>query len=243
MNTSTQTRLTQCDHCHLKPQCLADRTLESDAAKELNRLVIGGRALPRGAFLYREGEPREFYYFLRTGAAKSFAVDASGEEHVYAFHFPTEMIGAASLEQARHTESVVLLERSFTCAIPAEPLERLCRANEPLMHSFFSKVSASFAQERRARLRVAREQVTARLADFVLDIADRMATLGRRDDVLTLPMSRYDIANFIGVAVETVSRAFRELQNAGLLEVSGRQITIRSPRDLAQYSGKRARTA
>jgi CRP/FNR family transcriptional regulator, anaerobic regulatory protein len=232
-------RLAACNICRLKSSCLPDHIHNDAAAQALSGLIVPGLPLPRGAYLYRQGEPRRAYYLLRTGSAKSFQIDEHGQEDVMGFHFPTDMLGGASLERRDYNESVVVLERSTLCEVPAAELEALLRGDESLLHSFFAKLAQSFDAERHARVRLHHASADQRVADFLLELSERFRLVGRADDSLFLSMSRHDIANYLGLAAETVSRALGRLQDLGAIAVKGKSVDIRARpvlREIAERS-------
>lgn len=222
----TTVRQATCDFCHLKPRCLPDHLLMGEAGRALQNLIISTPPRPRGSMLYREGDARTAYFFIRAGSAKAFVVDEQGTECVTGFYLPTDLIGASSLEHPRFTESVVLLERSSVCQLPAAALEEFCRRDQALYHRFIGKIADTFDTERHARLRLNHASADERVADFLAEFSTRMAALGHAPDEFSLSMSRYDIANYLGLAAETVSRSLRRLQEDGILAVRGRQLRI-----------------
>ena len=214
-----------CAACHLHLSCLPPRTVGNDAFGNPHP-DLASVVRAKGSFVYRAGEPRRSYYLLRSGSAKAMVADEQGKGCVTMFYFPTDLIGVSSLARERYAESVELLERSSVCELPADVFEQQCSANRDLLRGVFSKMSNSYDLERGARLRLNRVAATARLADFLIEIGARMAALHRSRDKLFLPMSRYDIASHLSLACETVSRAFRRLEDEGVVAVHGRQIEI-----------------
>jgi len=233
-------RAATCDICRLRAACLPDHLHEGDAARSLMGLIVPGTPQARGTFLYRQGETRRAFFLVRSGSAKSFQVNENGHEDVMGFHFPTDMIGAASLEHRQYAESVVLLERSTVCEVPSAELESLLRNDATLLHSFFSKLAQSFEAERHARVRLHHASADERVADFLLELSDRFRAIGRAEESLFLSMSRYDIANYLGLAAETISRALGRLQDAGVIAVKGKSVEILARPALHQIAERSA---
>lgn len=221
-----------CDFCHLRPRCLPDGILDATAVTTLKRAIVAEPPKLRGTYLYHEGEAREAYFFIRSGSAKAFVTDESGAECVTGFYFATDMIGAASLGHGGYTESVVLLERTSVCQVPASALEDMCRGNFELNQRFFGKIAQAFSVERHARLRLNHASADERVADFLAEMSERQSVRGLLDDRLSLSMSRYEIANYLGLAAETVSRSLRRLHEDGIVAVKGRQLHIVQPQAL-----------
>ncbi len=232
--------VTGCGICRLKSTCLPDHIHNELAARALSGLIVPGLPLARGTFLYRQGEPRRAYYLLRTGSAKSFQITEQGQEDVMGFHFPTDMLGGSSLERREYNESVIVLERSTLCEVPAAELETLLRGDESLLHSFFAKLAQSFEAERHARVRLHHASADERVADFLLELSERFRSIGRADQSLFLSMSRHDIANYLGLAAETVSRALGRLQDVGAIAVKGKSVDIRARPVLHEIAARSA---
>ncbi len=73
---------------------------------------------------------------------------------------------------------------------------------------------------------LARKDADGRLASFLVDMSRRMEKNGHADDVIKLTMTRQDIANYLGLAIETVSRALRRFQDSGMLKVTRRKVKV-----------------
>jgi CRP/FNR family transcriptional regulator len=182
--------------------------------------------VPRGTYLFHQGAPMTGYYFLRSGSAKAIFDDGNGSESVMGFLLPTDLIGAGSMQQPVYYDSVVTLERSAFCVVSTEDLTALCRENPAIQDSFLSKITDRIQTERHARIRLDHTTAEQRLADFILELSERMHRLGRDRDVLYLSMSRSDIGTYLGLASETVSRALRRFADAGAISVRVKQLQI-----------------
>lgn len=202
--------------------------------ERLSRCVFPGIPKARGTTLYHAGAPRAALYILRSGTAKAVVVDVYGNACVTAFYFPGDLIGVTSIGSHVNQESIVLLERCMVCEISFPAIEQESRSEPRIGQALLRMFGSSMAIERDARLRTARMSVDGRIADFLLDISHRLGRLGRRDDFFVLSMSRYDIASHLGVANESVSRAFGRLSANGLIEVHGKQIELKSVDGLEQ---------
>ncbi len=214
-----------CAACHLNPTCLPPHTVGNDGLGT-GHPDLASVVRAKGSFVYRVGEPRYSYYLLRSGSAKATVADEHGKGCVTMFYFPTDLIGVSSLDRERYGDCVELLERSSVCELPARTFEDQCGAHGGLLRGMLSKMANVYDLERGARLRLNRTGAMARLADFLIEIATRMAALHRARDHFILPMSRYDIASHLSMASETVSRAFHRLEHEGVIAVHGRQVEI-----------------
>jgi CRP/FNR family transcriptional regulator len=94
-------------------------------------------------------------------------------------------------------------------------------------------ISREVVEEHRHLVMMGLQQAQEQLATFLRSLADRYQRLQRDSTALNLPMSRYDIANYLGLVVETVSRLFSRLEEMGVLEVNRKSVTILRPDLLA----------
>jgi len=221
----TMANRTSCNDCSLSPICLplAVSLTELDQLEDIMRR---GRPLKRGEHLYRASDPFESVYAVRSGAVKSYVVSEEGEEQVTGFYLPGEIIGMDGISTAHHMSSAKTLETSSVCEIPFGRLEELSSKIPSLQHHFFSLMSREIQADRELHMLLSKKSADDRIASLLLSISARQQRRGLSAVRLRLPMSRYDIANYLGLAVETVSRIFTRFQQQGFLAVDGREVEI-----------------
>ena len=184
------------------------------------------RRLRREQFLVVEGAQPEALYVVRFGTFKSLRVAEDGYEQVFGFSGPAEVIGFEGLAMGWHPASVVALEDAAVHALPVGMLEDLRHDVPALDHALQRALGRQLA--RRADLADLMAAVAAevRLARFLVQSSARAAEVGRSPRRLRLAMSRRDIASYLGVAHETVSRAFGALAHAGYVQVNNRDVDV-----------------
>lgn len=214
-----------CPDCRLKDLCLPCGLPEREV-EELGELVRHGRLLPRGQYIYRQGDALVDVYLVKTGSVKSYFTAADGSEQVVGFHMPGDLIALEAVEHDRHGCSAVTLEHTSLCEMPYPRVEELCRRFPSLLHELLLKLGSELARDHRLRLLISQRGAEERLSVFLLELAERLGRRGFSSTELTLPMSRYDIANYLGVAAETVSRTFTRFESHGLLTVDRRYVRI-----------------
>ena len=214
-----------CAMCQLRGLCLPDHMGEQ-VAGSIASIIKPRPSVPRGTYLFHQGDPMTAYYFLRSGSAKAIVDDGDGRESVMGFLLPTDLIGAGSMQQPAYYDSVVTLERSAFCVLSIEELAVIWRETPVVQNSFLSKVTNRIQVERHARIRLDHTNADQRVADFIIEISDRMHRLGRDRDALYLSMSRYDIGSYLGLAPETVSRTFRRFADAGYISIRVKQLQV-----------------
>lgn len=212
-----------CEVCYLREHCIGKR-LGMQRTNSITSNIISHPSVPRGTFLYRQGEAMTGYYLLRSGSAKNIIDDCNGRESVLSFFFPTDLIGVSSMKEENYSDSVVTTERSAYCFITKEDVAGAWRKDPPSFENFLSKVGDFHQYERNAWRRLDHTSAVQRVAAFTVEISDRMRKLGHSPDNLNLPMSRYDISSYLAIAPETVSRSLGQLSEAGYISVEGKHL-------------------
>ncbi len=225
-----------CSDCGLRTMCLP-YGLDRKARESFERCVRRRRRLQRGEMLYVAGRRAHAVYALRCGSIKTFAVDPAGEEVVQAFYLPGEVLGIEALAGDLHDHFAVALEPTLYCEIPAGALADLVPRLPPLQRQLMRIVNRQLGESRRQSFIYGRREARLRLAAFLLEIARRRAARRLSATRFRLSMDRRDIANYLGLTLETVSRGFSRLQSEGLIESRGKAITLLQPRSLAVLCG------
>ena len=214
-----------CAECALGQLCLPAGVGDEDL-KRLDEIVRARRPLDAGACLFAAGSAVRALYVVRGGALKTFSQDPAGNEQVLGFHLPGELVGLDGLSSGQHACTAVALERSSVCEVPFADLERIAQRVSGLQRQLMRVASRELIEDHRHLVMMGRRQALERLAIFLISFADRHAALGRSGELLHLPMSRYDLANYLGLVVETVSRLFTRLHDQGILEVERKTVRI-----------------
>ena len=214
-----------CQKCSLIKLCLPMGLEEGDFNK-LDSIIQRRRGVEKGEFLYRIGEPFSSVYAIRTGSLKTFTTNQDGQEQIISFHLPGELIGMEAISGEIHTCSAQALESTSVCEIPFERLETLSTQIPGLQHHLFALMSEEMQHDHCHLSILARSSVESRLANFLLEISGRFKDRGFSATEFNLSMSRNDIANALGMAVETISRLFTQFQEQGLLQVERKSIKI-----------------
>ena len=214
-----------CNDCSLSPVCLPLAVAPAQM-DQLDNIIRRGRPLKRGEHLYRASDNFESVFAVRSGAIKTYVVSPDGEEQVTGFYMPGEVLGMDGISTAHHVSTAKALETATVCEIPFSQLENLSQQIPTLQHHFFSLMSDEIRADRELHMLLSKKSADDRVASLLLSMSARHQRRGLSSHSFRLPMSRYDIANYLGLAVETVSRIFTRFQQKGWLEVSGRDIEI-----------------
>ena len=144
-----------------------------------------------------------------------------GEEQVLNFYLAGDVIGLDGMGVDVYISSTVALETTTICRLPLSDLP-----NRKLGQRFLSTISEYLIRDHNLVLLLARKDADGRMASFLVNMLKQSKKLGSTENVINLTMTRQDIANYLGLAIETVSRTLRRFQDSGMLEVSRRKIRI-----------------
>jgi CRP/FNR family transcriptional regulator, anaerobic regulatory protein len=216
---------TSCSTCHLRELCLPCGLDHSDVTR-LDNLMFGRRKVKAGQTLFHEGQSFQFIYAVRNGTFKSSLMLADGREQVSGFHVAGELMGLDGVAHGQHASSATALEDSEICAIPYVHLTEMSAGSASMQHAVSRLMSQEIVREHSLMLLLGSMNADERLAAFLLNLSQRLKTLGYSAREFHLRMSRAEIGSYLGMTLETVSRTFSAFQHQGLLEVDKRFIRI-----------------
>lgn len=204
----------------------------------LDSLVHDKRPLARGQTLFRQADAAPSLYVVRSGSLKTFIQDRAGNVQVVGFHLPGEILGMGGLGRGRYIGTAEALERSTVCEIVYARLQPLL-SQMPALHKQLARFISRRAELDQGHLvMMGKLHAQERLALFLRGLADRChQQLSREPTNLLLPMTRRDVASYLGLAMETVSRVFGRMDGDGILAVNGKQVRILRPDLLADLCG------
>lgn len=211
---------THCSTCSLHPLCLP-LALKSSEIEQLDSIIKRGRPIKKGELLFHQGEPFDAIFAVRTGTVKSFTLTRDGEEQITGFHLASELVGLDSYDSVNYPASARALETTNICEIPVDRLDDLSGQLPELRRQLMRLMGKELREEQQMMLLLSKKSSEERLASFLLNLAARYKRRGFSGTTFRLTMSRSDIANYLGMAVETVSRMFTRFQKQGILSNTG----------------------
>lgn len=226
-----QTIKVSCELCSLAELCLP-RGLSEAEVHELDGIVKRGRPINRGKHLYRMNDQDHSLYLVRTGSFKSYLSTDDGDEQVVGFHLPGELVGLDAFETGRHTCSTMAMETSTVCELPGEKLNHVCQSVPGLHSQLQSLIGKEISADHSMLLLLGKKSAEEKLASFLVSLSRRFHERGFSPVEFNLCMSRQDIGNYLGLAVETISRLFAKFQEENLLAVDRRLIKIKDLQSL-----------
>jgi CRP-like cAMP-binding protein len=190
--------------------------------------------IARGCDIYAEGDPADHLYEVVSGAVRICKLMVDGRRQITDFAVPGDMFGFDGI--AEHRLSAEAITDVTLLRFRRRSLEELARREGEIAAMMQAITLRQLTAAQMQLVLLGRKTARERVASFLLDFAERTGTAGR-DIVLDLPMSRYDVADHLGLTVETVSRVLTAMRRAGLISMDDAQhIRIRDRDRLAEMA-------
>lgn len=210
-----------CRTCNRASVCLLAQ--QPSSLTLLNTLQFNAKMLKHGEHLCHQGQASDKLYILRAGSLKSYVTKTNGEAFVMGFYFPPDLFGWEGLDDKQRATSIVALDESNICVIPTEKMFMLTQQSPALGAQLLKMVSRRIHQDNVALLRTSAQQ---RVATFLLQLAARFAQLGFPNHSCQLPMKHQDIANYLHITPNTISRIFHDFEKKKLLKLAHNTIQL-----------------
>lgn len=211
-----------CDTCFHRRHCLPSA---GGDGKWMRNVMTGYSRVGKGGTLFHSGQAAVRVFVVHTGAFKSVVSLPDGRQRIVGFHEAGDFIGLEAFTGQWSTEAIAL-EASEACEIDVAALDDAASRLPALQRYVRRTIGDSLVQAQQDQFALGSMHVKERLARFLLNLSARYRARGLAYDEFTLRMTREDIGDYLGFRLETVSRVFSELQQAGLIELERRHVRI-----------------
>lgn len=222
---SAGTRRQICSNCPLLRGCLPAR-LNPDDVDRLDSIIRRPPTLARGESLYRAGDPFTGIHVVRAGAAKTYTRDGNGNPVTTGFFLPGEVVGLEAVGVGRYAEGARAVDTTSLCFVPFDRFLGLSAQMPALLERFLDIFSQELKSSRGLLRAFGRRTGRERVAALLLSLSERFATRGLSARQLHLPMTRADMADYLGLAPETLSRIISQFEAQGVLHASGNDFVL-----------------
>jgi CRP/FNR family transcriptional regulator, anaerobic regulatory protein len=205
--------------------------------EDLGRLAIirAAQSVEPGRTFIEEGEPATHFFNIIEGAVKVYKLMADGRRQITGFLFAGDLLGLAFNDS--YTYSAEAISPVRICRFPRKPLERLLDEFPKMEKRLLAMASNELAAAQAQMMLLGRKTAHERVASFLLSLAEREERLGAESDVVHLPMTRTDIADYLGLTTETASRVFTNLKKRGYIALeSGGRVRITDRDELEELA-------
>ena len=184
----------------------------------------------RNAEIYGEGEPADYLYKVISGTVRTYKVLSDGRRQIGAFYMAGDVFGLEAGDE--HTFSAEAISDARVLVIKRSALVALAERDNEVARQLWALTGRELSRVQDHILLLIKT-AQERVAGFLLEMADR----GRNGNSVELPMSRQDIADYLGLTIETVSRTLTNLENAAAIELpSSRRIVLRNRSALSRLN-------
>lgn len=226
----------ECRHCGLDPICMVlDYAAPGSGITEalLSRRV----AVSKGSALFFEGGDCEAIFAVKSGSFKASVSDPMGDERVVGFYLPGELIGVDAIAGQHYHYTLRALESSQVCDLRLSRLADSGKPMQDIQHAMIEILGKTVEASYLSSAALMQQNAEQRLCAFLLTLSERLHRLGFDRDYLRLAMSRSDIASYLGLSRETVSRLFSRLEKDRLISMTGRRLRLLDRHGLSQLQG------
>ncbi len=213
-----------CNNCGLDNICLP-RGLSHEEIESISQIVKAKKTLQRGEFIYHEGDNFRGILAIKSGSAKLVGADQHGNEHILNILLPGELLGFDGLSTDKHSCAAIALETTSFCLLPADSMDDLFHNIPSLTRELFRHSGEKMLEDKN-QLILSKRPAEERLAYFLLSLSERLKRRGFSASEFKLSLSRQEIGNHLGLALETVSRLLKKFQEDEMIIVQNRFISI-----------------
>ena len=210
-----------------RPTSLGELGIGSDSNP---RVSLNEFTYKKGAEIYGEREPADYVYQVKIGAVRSYKLLSDGRRQIGAFHLAGDIFGLENGSLHRFTAEAIV--NTTVRLIKRRSLEMVAESDAMVSRNLLSMTTDNLQHAENHMLLLGRKTSLERVAAFLIEMDRRLTAAG----VMPLPMSRRDIADYLGLTLETVSRALSRLHELGIIGFIGsnqRQIVLLKRRQLA----------
>ncbi|KQZ71068.1 helix-turn-helix domain-containing protein [Rhodanobacter sp. FDAARGOS 1247] len=211
-----------CGTCAFSSACIAAGYDKPELA-ELQCLVEHVGPFRVGEHIFRTGDPFRAIFAVRSGTVKTRMVDKEGREQVLGFYLPGEVIGLNAIYPEHFPCDAVALDTAYFCRFSFPAMSALASRVPAVQQHLFRMLSKELGT---ASLLAGDHSADERVAAFLLDLGNRYAVRGFSGSQFHLSMSRGDIANYLRLAAETVSRVLSRFRAQKLIAIEGRELEL-----------------
>jgi len=184
------------------------------------------KTLYKADAIFHQGTESSCIYAIRSGAVRTYTTAKNGDQQTLGFHLPGDILGLDGLDNKIHSCSGVTLATSTICEIPIKTLHMLCIKMPGLQRQLLRVLGEEISKDYTMLLMLARCNADQKLAIFFTNLSERFGKRGFSTREFELTMTRSEIANYLGLADETISRLIARFKDKKLIQVQRKSIKI-----------------
>ncbi len=215
-----------CGRCKAEPFCVQS-AFTGEQMREFKKAIRSKGPFRRGEKIYRAGVPFNSLYVIQKGSVKTEVCTVNGVLEVTAFYLVGEMLGLDAIGSECYPADAIAMEETWLCELPFNQIRSMCSTCEEFQQALITRlgrtINADVYQWTLARNLKAKQKV----AWFIFDLFKRVRSRHASDlRTIPLPMRKTDIANYLGLAPESLSRALHALEEEGMIVNQSKRIYL-----------------
>lgn len=222
----------RCHKCSVNSLCLPSG-LDVTELQELESIISPSHITDKNKVLFSYGDAFKALYVVHSGMFKTTVVEENGKERIISFHLPGEIMGLDGIHANTYQSTSTALTMSSYCKLPYKDLLEVAEDYPIINKNLLSVMSKEIFSCKKNHLDIGSK---AKLALFIKTLSQRFKTRGYSDTEFFLPISQRDIASYLGMAEETLSRIFKKLQKLEVVKYEKHILTILDEEQLNELS-------
>jgi len=220
---NSQTNYVQCDDCSMNTICQPVTTVNQSI--DISDSYLHKRIVKKT--LFQQFEPLSDIYAVTSGAYKLSQKTDDDEENIIGLRFPGELVGEDALYLKEYNYTAIAVGESSVCKVSVDQVTSCGKLIPEIKQNFIELLSRqSYVRQKNFQAYIGKKSADSLLASFLLNIIERNASYTGESDCIDLPISRNDVANFLGLRRETLSRVFSKFQKEALIKVESKKIHL-----------------
>ena len=225
----------KCDACSLKQICLPNG-LSTEELEELEISIDKTIKIIKKDTVFKANDKIDGIYAVKSGAIKTSIANEQGQEQVLEFHLPGDVLGFDAFNTGTHLCDATALDDTLLCKIPMEVFDDLCVRLPGIRQEMIHQVGKEITHNQNMLFSLGQQHADERVALFLIKLAAHYQSRGYSPREFTLPMPRQDLSNYLGMAVETLSRIISRITESGIITIDHRRVNIHDPVKLEQLA-------
>lgn len=220
-----------CEFCRIGPSICIPKLLDN----ALDKVVQRKRAIVKNEIFVNEGTQLDKLYIINSGAVKTY-ITVEDKEQINGFYLPGDIIGLDSIHSLKNNNSVKALTNTLVCELKYNELMELVSQNIHTRDTLLKLMSEDIHDVKKLILSFSQKNAEEKVASFIYSLYIRYARRAHVSLNIKLAMSRSDIANYLGLTIETISRILTRMQDLNILTARGKYITINNLTALIKFA-------
>ncbi len=225
-----------CASCGLQRICFP-KGLTAKEVSRLDQLISSQPHVTKGRYIFRCGEVTKGLFALKSGVVKLARIDEHGNEIIHSFYLPGDVLGLEALDQPVYAYDAIALDECNLCMFAQQDLEQLGRQMPSLNRQILHMMRLELERERNHFESLTYRSADQRIAHFILSIVRRYQDRGYASDAFRLPILHRDLATYLGLTPETVSRILKKFQKNDIMRWRKKEVEIFDMARLCELAG------